>query len=215
MRIAICTPHTGMIRAKCAKAVNELVAHTLSVRVRYNGEIVQPTFAFFYEEAGTLDYKRARLALNALAWGADYHLLIDWDIIPPPDGFLRLAAHDKPFVAANYMQRHGVLEPAAIRAQDIRASGRGLEAVAAVGLGFALVKPEVFAATPKPWFRSEIDEDGNVRFGEDVHFCNQVRHAGIPVVVDHDLAVGHIAETVLTLERAVDGDTDRAGPEAR
>lgn len=193
MRIAVCCPNTGTIRAKCAQALNELVAYSLGQQA------VPLQFRFFYEEAGPLEYKRTRLALRALEWGAELHLLIDWDHTFPPDALLRLARHNLPLVGANYPERHVAGSPTAFRGQDAPATGRGLESVAAVGLGFCLIKPEVFRATPKPWFHSQITDDGRLLCGEDVHFCNQVRTAGIPVHVDHDLPVGHIAETVLTL----------------
>ena len=195
MKIAVCVPHTGMIRAKCAQALNDLVAHTLSCRINYNGAIVQPKFAFLYAGKGPLEYKRTRLAQRALEWGADYQLLIDWDHTFPPDALLRLAGHDLPFVAADYPSRHETRRPVAIGAE-----GRhGVEPVAAVGLGFALIKSEVFAAAPKPWFLNSFDENGQFLCGEDIHFCNQVRAAGVPIHVDHGLIIGHIAETVLTL----------------
>jgi len=189
-----------MIRAKCAQALNELVAHTLGTRINYNGAIVQPKFAFFYEGGGPLEFKRTQLALKALKWGADYHLLIDWDHTFPPDALLRLAKHNLPFVAANYPERHGVLKPVAYSAQDETWAGRGLQEVATVGLGFALVKSQVFNAIPKPWFQIRLDDDGRCICGEDANFCNRLRHAGMPIYVDGDLIVGHIAETVLTLE---------------
>jgi hypothetical protein len=200
MKIAICIPHTGSIRAACAESLNRLVAHTASARVNYNGAITQPKFEFFYEAAGPLEYKRTRLAHRALEWGADYHLLIDWDHTFPPDALVRLAKHDLPFVAANYPTRHGSRQETALADQGVPATGKGLQEVAAVGLGFALIKPKVFAMTPRPWFASRIDENGELRCGEDIHFCNHVRAAGLPIHVDHDLVVGHIAEVVLTLE---------------
>lgn len=200
MKVAVCCPSVGLIRAKCAQSLNGLIAHTLNIRITYNGAITRPQFEFLYEEAGPLEYKRTRLALRALEWGADYLLLIDWDHVFPPDALIRLAAHDKPFVAANYPMRHGSPVATALRSENDRASGRGLQRVSAAGLGFALVKAQVFSTTPQPWFRTHMSEAGELLRGEDVHFCNQVRRAGIPIYVDHDLVVGHIAETVLTLE---------------
>ena len=200
MKIAVCIPTTGFVRAKCAQALNELVAHTLSARIIYNGAIARPKFAFFYEDAGPLELKRTRLALKALEWGADYHLLIDWDHTFPPDALLRLAKHNLPLVGANYPSRHGKPRPAALVGTGQPATRhRGVQPVAAVGLGFCLIRSKVFSEIPKPWFQVHIADDGSFVCGEDVHFCNQVRSAAIDVHVDHDLIVGHIAETVLTL----------------
>ena len=204
MKIAVCVPHTGTIRAKCAQSLNEMVAHTLGARINYNGAIVQPKFAFLYAGKGPLEYKRMQLARRALEWGADYHLLIDWDHTFPRDALLRLAGHDLPFVAANYPARHETPLPVAVGSSI----GRGVEPVAAVGLGFCLIKSEVFSAAPTPWFQNSFDANGDFLCGEDVHFCNQVRAAGIPIHVDHGLIVGHIAETVLTLG----GEDADAGP---
>ena len=175
--------------------MNGLIAHTLSARINFNGVITQPRLAFLYAGTGSLEYKRTSLALRALEAGANYLLLVDWDHTFPPDALLRLAAHNLPFVAANYLQRHEERVPVA-------PPGQGVQQAPSVGLGFALVKSEVFSVAPKPWFQSHFDDTGRVIIGEDVHFCNQVRAAGIPVCVDHDLQVGHIAEIVLTMESA-------------
>lgn len=190
-----------------------MVAFTMGANITYNGKATRPKFVFLYEGAGPLEYKRTRLALRALKTEADYHLLIDWDHTFPPDALIRLAAHDKPFVAANYPPRHGGKNGTAYAGQDQPAAGRGLQSVAAAGLGFALVNPHVFSRTERPWFQSHIGENGTLDCGEDVHFCNQVRKAGIPVFVDHDLIVGHIAESILTMEGLnADVDQPSTGP---
>jgi hypothetical protein len=204
MKIAVCTPHMGFIRAACAGSLNLLVARTMATTINYNGKDVQPEFGFFYEGTGPLEYKRTQLALRASAWGADYHLLLDWDHTFPSDAFLRLAAHDLPVVGANYVMRHGEALPVALIETDKRFRGTGIEPVAAIGLGLCLVKAEVFRLTPRPWFQNHMNDDGELVCGEDVHFCNQVRSAGIPIFLDSSLRVGHIAEVTKHLEEEGD-----------
>lgn len=204
MRVAVCIPSVGLIRSKCAKALNELVALTAGTTITFNGALTRPEFAFFYADMGPLEYKRTQLALRALQSGANYHLLMDWDHTFPPDALLKLAAHDLPMVGANYLMRDqegGERRPTALSGQDQFITGTGVQQVLGIGLGFCLIKSRVFEATPKPWFQSEISDDGDMVRSEDVHFCNQVRRAGIPIHVDHDLNVKHIAEVELELER--------------
>jgi hypothetical protein len=109
-------------------------------------------------------------------------------------------------VGCNYAQRVGPPIPTAIDGQNRRIpanpAGRStLESVASVGFGFCLMKAAIFSAVPKPWFSTNLDDDGDVLQSDDVHFGNQARGVGIPIFVDHALSleIGHIAERVLKL----------------
>lgn len=202
MKIAVGTPHTGTLKAQTAQAMAEMVAHTLSLDINYNGNRAKPEFSFISKGAGSLELKRTRIAVEAAS--ADYLLLVDSDMIFPPNALVRLMTHNVPMVAANYRTRHGRGRSAAFTEANelVEPKASGLESVAAVGLGFCLLKPPILANVPKPWFVTEIGDEGELVNGEDVHFCNQVRSAGIPIYIDHALSreVGHIAERVLRLE---------------
>lgn len=185
-----------------------LFALTAGTDINYNGVKLRPQIRFFREESGPVDYKRNLLVKRALAWGANYIQWIDNDHTFPPDATFRLAVHDLPIVGCNYAQRLGPPIPTAINGKNERiTTGTGIEEVASVGFGFCLMKAEIFAVVPKPWFSTDMTLDGEVLQSDDVHFGNQARSVGVPVHVDHTIPIGHIAERIIKLEGGTSADT--------
>lgn len=150
---------------------------------------------------------RERLVERALAAKADWLLWLDDDHTFPPDALLRLLAHEKPIVGANYPRRsRHRIESTAHRIEaritqppksvPLTPKPEGLEPVAFMGFGLLLTKAEIFAKLRRPWFKWGPH-------GEDGYFCEQAIKAGYQPHVDHALSmeVGHIAETVLTFPR--------------
>jgi GT2 family glycosyltransferase len=213
MKIAVCCPHTGTLKAETARCLGLMLILTSTARITYNGAPARPEIHLLFSGDGPLDWKRTQLAHAALAGGSDYLLWLDSDQTFPPDALVRLMAHDKPIVAGIYASRH------APNSASLDFDGKpvprrsGLQAVGAIGFGFALIKTPVLERIPHPWFTTRISPEGQLICGEDVHFCNQARSAGIPVYVDHDLEIGHISEQVLTLQREGAGE-GAAPPEA-
>jgi hypothetical protein len=200
--VKICTgiPHAGLIKPRTIECLSRLLIVTAQAKITYNGKPVTPEIIPLFEDAGPLELKRTRLALRALECESDYFLGIDSDQTFEPDALIRLMAHDKPMVGTSIASRHN--GKAAVYGFDGKSlpRRRGLEQVAAVGLGFCLIKTPLLRKLGHPWFASEIGPDGKLVRGEDVHFCNQVRNAGFPIYVDHDLTIGHLTEHELKLE---------------
>lgn len=214
MKIAVCVPHYGPLRPDFVDSLTELIALTAGAEINYNGVRLRPQIKFFREESGPVDYKRNRLVKRALAWQADYIQWIDNDQTFPPNATFRLAAHDLPIVGCNYVQRVGPPVPTVYKGANHRILSTpehkgAVEEVASVGFGFCLMKSEIFRVVPKPWFSTNLTDDGEVLQSDDVHFNNQARSAGIPVHVDHGLSleIGHISEVILTMREGVDVDT--------
>lgn len=198
-----------VVKAGYAKCLADMLVHTMSATITYNGAVTRPQVLTLFETAGPLELKRTRGVIHARAWGADYLLWIDSDQTFPPDALLRLLKHDVPVVGCNYPTRGEPAMPTAIGfdGEDIRttealAEARDLQRVAALGLGFCLVKVPIFEVVERKlpgvrWFQSDISPTGELVTGEDVHFFNQVRKAGFPVFLDHALSwqIGHLAET--------------------
>ena len=213
MKICTAIPHAGSIRPKTVECLTRLLITTAQARITYNAKPTVPEIVPLFEEAGPLELKRTRLALKALQCGSDYLLWIDGDQTFPPEALVRLMSHDKPMVGTNIASRH-TGKPTALSFENENVPRtRGLEEVAAVGLGFCLMKTPLLQKVPHPWFASTITPEGALRRGEDVHFCNQVRSAGFPIFVDHDLTVGHLTEQELILAREDEG-ADSADPES-
>lgn len=199
MKIAICVPHTGTLKAETAQCLAGMLFHTARVNFTYNGAPARPEIELLFSGAGPLDWKRTNLALETIRRGTDYLLWIDSDQVFPNDALARLLMHDKPIVGTNIASRH-TGGPTVFDLQGkLLPRGAGVEQVGAVGFGFCLMKTPVFERTAQRWFITEIDDRGELICGEDVHFCNQARAAGIPIFVDHDLEIGHVAERILIL----------------
>lgn len=79
----------------------------------------------------------------------------------------------------------------------------GLLPVYACGLAGMLIRRDVFEQIPPPWF--ELGRTNPEEIGEDVWFCEKLRRAGIPIVVDLDSVFGHFAPAAAWPTRREDG----------
>jgi hypothetical protein len=64
-----------------------------------------------------------------------------------------------------------------------------------VGFGIVLIKMEVFAKIPPPWFKFEYEGFALVN-GEDSYFCREAQKAGFEVWCEPRIYVGHVGEFV-------------------
>jgi len=129
---------------------------------------------------------------------ATHVLWLDTDMTFPPDTALQLAQHDRPIVAANCVMRDPRLLCTAERDDtriETRPDSTGLEAVDSIGLAVLLMRTDVVADLPRPWFRHGRTDAG-VDIGEDRMFCRALRAAGHEILIDHDLSkeIGHIGQ---------------------
>ena len=205
MRLAVCIPCREMLHTSFAYDLARFCAYWSARYVPEGGAL------HLFTSNGTLIAdQREGLAKEALKVDADYILTLDSDMRFPKDVFDRLAAHDKPIVAANYSTRGLPAKPVAFsnaRCNEYvytTADSHGLEEVYAVGMGVMLIKAEVFKKTPMPWFQIGYATDTGNFFGEDIHFCHKVAKHGFPVMIDHDVSrqVRHIGSFEFTLDHA-------------
>ena len=195
MKIAVCVPHGGDVKAKFA----ESLAHLMLNRGQLDIGI-----SFFSHSI--LPYSRHQLLMTALDWGAAWILFVDSDQTFPPNTLHRLLAHGKDAVGCNCPRRDG---SGPVIPTDI-----GLKEVEYIGLGVFLVSRRAIETVARngdafPLFMLDLVEQGRGYVGEDVFFCNKLKAAGVPVYCDHDLSreIGHIGEFTLKL-----GESGNAGP---
>ncbi len=137
---------------------------------------------------------RQRIALNAIKTECSHMLWLDTDMRFPPDTLDKLLAHDRDFVACNYTTRRGGCRPVTIGIYndeiiETKENSKGLEHVAIVGFGVALIKTEVFKKLKIPYFETVWDEDVQRFNGEDAYFCFKCwREADVRPMIDHDLS---------------------------
>lgn len=119
------------------------------------------------------------------------HLLfIDADMYFPGELAEVLVSRDKPVVAVNCTNRIKPVRFHAMRnGKQVSSVGKtGIEEVDVIGTGVMLIKKEVFTQIAQPWFTLAWNEKLKREVSEDYWFCDQVRKAGMPVFIDHDLA---------------------------
>ena len=205
MRIRLLIPILGGARAGFTVCLANLVSHTV---LETRAEVTAHTVSI-----SSLTVARNTLLDMALKRGADHVLWLDSDHTFPSDALLRLLAHGKEAVAANYPRREMPITATAARdGRLVEPKAEGLEEVDSAGLGLFLLDMAVMAKLQRhadetgqplwPLFKEEWSE-GPAVTGEDRYFCSRLKAAGIPIHIDHNLSneVGHIAETVLRFPR--------------
>jgi hypothetical protein len=179
-----------------------------------------------------IDMGRSQLASDALAGGFDELMWIDADIGFSADDVERLRAHEQSFVCGIYAKR-GPAELACHAkpgtTELVFGETGGLVELSHVGMGFCLIRREVFddVATKHalavcgkrtkgpfvPYFLPMIaphadDPDDNWYLAEDYAFCERARTAGHPVFADTRIRLFHIGRYGYTWE-------DATGPRER
>ena len=114
------------------------------------------------------------------------HLLwIDTDMQFPEDALLRLLAHDKDIVGANYRTRTPPYSCAGIYENgDTEIMRPGLRLMKQIPTGFLLVKFEVYQKLPFPWFKPGLSHEAR----DDVYFCRLAQAHGYKIWCDNDLS---------------------------
>lgn len=191
------------------------------------GQCVIQAFEYARERVGAITLRqsvgtllndtRTHLVEQAQQMGATHIMFLDNDMTFPPDTIMRLLAHRKPIVGANYVMRKHPFRPVtkSLEFKYLYTDhvSHGLEEAAAGGFGVVLIEMGVFEAVQRPWFdggeaRSAFNPQKEVGFGEDYFFCYKARQTlgeGFGFWVDHDLSklVGHVGKKIYTFEDAL------------
>ena len=151
-------------------------------------------------------------------WGGeleyDFMLWIDSDVIFRFEDFQALLKHNADMVAGLYLMadnaRFAAVEQ--MNEETFKRNGEfefltpaktakhhGLIPVDYCGFGFVLVKKGVFEKVEYPWFRPIYIEMGECSdfTAEDVGFCMLAKKAGVQMLVDPSVVVGHEKHVVL------------------
>lgn len=145
---------------------------------------------------------------EALEEGADYVMLIDSDMMFPPDALIRLLNHGLSFVAGVYRFRGPPFGIAAAPLDGTRLAKTGIVSMAHVASGFILVRRDVLNAVGYPWMEEVYGNSPAELVGHDVQFCRKVREAGFDVYADMDLSarIYHLGVLPIGLEGVVYDD---------
>jgi 2-polyprenyl-3-methyl-5-hydroxy-6-metoxy-1,4-benzoquinol methylase len=145
---------------------------------------------------------RNQIVDAAIAAGCDYLLMLDDDMLVPPDLITRLLAHDQEVVGALYWQRGGAYHPVVMRKVDLPTgefharfldvsdpviANPGLHPVDIIGGGCMFFKVDVFRKLTPPYFWWEHT------LGTDVAICTRLLDAGVQPYIDTSIELGHVS----------------------
>lgn len=134
-------------------------------------------------------------------------LFMDDDVAPERDALNRLLSHNVNSISGLYLQGSYPHQPLIFDDFDEQGHAffsyleddvKGLKPIAAAGLGFYLVKTDVFRQLEKPWFRlGELDPE---QWCDDIGFFHRLRKLDIQTYCDLDVKIGHIRSYIVRPE---------------
>ncbi len=141
------------------------------------------------ETGYTIAENRNFLAVQAIKNNCDYLLMVDDDMIFPPETLGLLVSRDKDIIGVPYnckvapkpgegeRKRHNItyFPVNELTPED---TTDGPVEVMAIGAGVMLVKVDVFKKLTQPYFDFESYENGMTRVGEDNFFCYKATKEG-------------------------------------
>jgi len=199
MKITLAVPTNRGVQPQTLQCLLDLVAHG-----GYEFNILVA------EEGYSVAENRNYIAVQAVNNGSDYLLMIDDDMVFPPDTLDKLLADDKDIVGVAYHSRGStdkiklVPDIMAIAETD---KGKYINLSEetdpkykdtfecyATGTGIILIKCDVFKKVPQPWFEFTYYDNGKCKEGEDWNFCFKAKKYGYKIFTNPKIDVGHIGE---------------------
>ena len=131
-----------------------------------------------------VDEARTLAAETAIKDRCKYVLFRDYDVLAPPNALNVIMARDVDVIGAPYLSKQKPPWPLIIKDGAPTWAWKYGDVVKCdrIGMGFTLIKTEVFERLPKPWFRTSHCE--NPEFGlnapavqsytEDIFFCERI-----------------------------------------
>ena len=194
MQITLGVPSNRLVKPQTAECLLKLVA-----RGGYDFHILVAS------EGYTIAENRNYIAVQALNNKSDYLLMVDDDMTFEVDTLDRLIAVDKPIVGVAYHPRSetGEIikyldETHAVRLEHTDDPKYKVPFQChATGTGIILIKCEVFAKVPRPWFDFVFLPTGQCAKGEDWFFCEKAKESGFETWTEPRIKVGHLGEIIL------------------
>lgn len=166
-------------------------------------------FHFAFIDSGyTIAENRNYLSWQAVKNNCDYLLMIDDDMIFPPEALGVLVSRDKDIIALPFNVRAPAKEGEEIsRRKNVTyfptdeltpplPTDEPYE-VMAIGAAFILIKTDVFNKLPQPYFDFDRYEHGMTKVGEDSWFCYKAADHGYKIWCEPTLQeLGHIGEYI-------------------
>lgn len=194
-----------------------MVGDKVLVSIVTGSEVRRPDFYDYYHQLdkpkGTFTatchdrspaHGRNVIIEGAIANGFDRILFIDDDTTFETDALLKLLRHDVDIVSGLCLVGSYPHAPLVFDVMDEKGAAgpiyltddmQGLVPIKAAGLGFLLVKTEIFKKLDKPYIRlGELDAE---QWCDDIGFFKRVNDAGIKSYCDLDVCIGHIKSMIV------------------
>jgi hypothetical protein len=193
LKVGIVSPARDIVDTGFAFDAQNMIGYTCA----HHRDIALASFV----SKGTMIFnQRIDLAREAMSEGCDWILWLDTDMRFPKDTLIRLLAHKKDIVAANYVTRQVPPEPVSFQLTDegkiwrrvpTVAASTGLQKVTGAPMGCMLTSTKVFRKLDKPdvpmfWF--QYSTKNHTTLGEDIYFCINAGRYGFDIFIDHDLS---------------------------
>lgn len=151
-----------------------------------------------YPNQKPITYNRNNITQKFLATDADYLMMIDSDVIPPPN-ILNLVDFDKDIITPLMLvKQKGMLIPLFLKMNkdgiydtDDYINKVGLQECDATGTGCIIIKRNVLEKLKHP-FQNKYDQDGIKTLGQDFYFCQRAKELGFKVWVHLDYIAEHL-----------------------
>lgn len=161
----------------------------------------KPRHYFLSTNTVPLDAARNDLVAKFLTKTPDATHLLFWDddIIPSANDLGILWSHNEPIVSGLYFKKQPPHEPLmSLIVKDVESGERGMTHlidweddkpyyVDGVGMGFILIRRDVFQKVKPPWFKFGF-------LSEDYNFCLKAKEAGFKIKVDTRVKLIHISD---------------------
>lgn len=140
---------------------------------------------------------------QALIHECSHVLFIDDDMAPPADGLQKLLEHGKDIVTGLYLIGTYPHQPLIFDTVGeegslfsyLEENAPRLKSIKAAGMGFCLIKTNVFRQMEPPYFRlGELDPE---QWCDDIGFFHRADQIGIKAYCDTDCLVGHIKTMII------------------
>ena len=154
-----------------------------------------------------IDAARNNLVQKALLSGCTHILMMDTDQIYQTTGMIeKMLAHDNPVVGARVHRRYPPFDPLLLRGDpgklyqvpddEIKNEDGSFKdelSVDYTGTGCILYDMKIFNdMIPLKWFRFSVGDHGQP-IGEDINFCDELKKANIPIIVDCSIDIKHLS----------------------
>ena len=189
-RLAICIPCRDTMHSACAFSLYNLSKFLTESNIEHK---------LFLSPGTLIANQRHELVKSAQEWNATHVMFIDSDIEFEPQHVINLIEFDEDIVAAAYSKRVEPIITTAWHSIDDWNSHVCIEEqttshikVAAVALGFCLIKMSVFDQIKLPWFQLGFYK--NQYTGEDIEFFRKCGEIGLDIWLDIQTTceIGHL-----------------------